>query len=183
MVPTGGNADEREAPVLAVIDGRSAAGATQARSIVDGSQRDQAANVEAAPGAGSPPIGPVVPVVAGQSAKPAVAADAFTSGFNFGVLLCVLVLAGDDELGCVAGGPGGGTVSVAGPGELGASGDERVRDHLDREDTVGECGKAVVESGGVEPHGVAGGEVNAASAMQVTHQRSPGSRWPPRAGT
>ena len=183
VVPTSGSADEREAPVLAVIDGGSAGGATPARSIVDGSQRDQAANVEAAPGAGSPPRGPEVPVVAGQSAKPAVAADAFTSGFNFGVLLCVLVLAGDDELGCVAGGPGGGTVSVAGPGELGASGDERVRDHLDREDTVGECGKAVVESGGVEPHGVAGGEVNAASAMQVTHQRSPGSRWPPRAGT
>lgn len=209
VVPTGGSADEREAPVLAVIDGRSAAGATPARSIVDGSQRDQAANVEAAPGAGSPPRGPVVPVVAGQSAKPAVAADAFTSGFNFGVLLCVLVLAGDDELGCVAGGPGGGTVSVAGPGELGGGGDERVGDRQHREDTaamipasaVGERGEVLVESpvvdqqvvlGEANTTGTTGGVTlrqdvvvgGSSVTVEVAHRRDAlGSRGPPKSRT
>lgn len=198
VVPTGGSADEREAPVLAVIDGGSAAGATPARSIADGSQRDQAANAEAAPGAGSPPRGPVVPVVAGQSTKPAVAADAFTSGFNFGVLLCVLVLAGD-ELASVAGGPGGGTVSVAG-------------DHQHAQGTTvmmaaiaaGERCEALVASAGVDQDGVAGGEANTAGTaaaggigaprdevlggssitVELAHRRDAlGSRGPPRSGT
>ena len=199
VVPTSGSADEREAPVLAVIDGGSAGGATPARSIVDGSQRDQAANVEAAPGAGSPPRGPEVPVVAGQSAKPAVAADAFTSGFNFGVLLCVLVLAGDDELASVAGWPGGGTVSVAG-------------DHQHAEGTAvmipaiaaGERCEVLGASAGVDQDGVAGREANTAGtaaaggsgaprdevlggssiAVELAHRRDAlGSRGPPRSGT
>lgn len=199
VVPTGGSADEREAPVLAVIDGGSAAGATPARSIADGSQRDQAANAEAAPGAGSPPRGPVVPVIAGQSTKPAVAADSFTSGFNFGVLLCVLVLAGDDELASVAGGPGGGTVGVAG-------------DHHHAQGTTvmipaipaGERCETLVASVGVDQDGVAGREANTAGtaaaggsgaprdevlggssiAAELAHRRDAlGSRGPPRSGT
>jgi hypothetical protein len=141
----------------------------------------------------------VVPVVAGQSAKPAVAADAFTSGFNFGVLLCVLVLAGDDELASVAGGPGGGTVSVAG-------------DHQHAEGTTvmipaipaGERCEALVASVGVDQDGVAGREANTAGtaaaggsgaprdevldgssiAVELAHRRDAlGSRGPPRSGT
>lgn len=194
VVPAGSSAGEREAPVLAVIDGGSAAGATPARSIVDSSQRGQAANAEGAPGADSPPGGPVVPVVAGQPASPAVAADAFTSGFNFGVLLCVLVLAGDDELGSLAGGPGGGTVSMAGTGQLGVGVDERVGDCQQREDTdamrptiaAGERGEVLVESEVLDQHGVVG-EVNTAGTtggVDVAHRRDAlGSRAPPRSGT
>lgn len=135
-------------------------------------------------------------MVAGQSARPAVAADAFTSGFNFGVLLCVLVLAGDD----VAGGPGtSGTADVAGDRQHG-------------EDTTviipaiaaGEHCEVVVASVGVDHQGVEGRKAHTADTtaaggiaarqdvvlggssipVEVMHRREAlGSRGRPGSGT